>query len=98
MTTAQVILWVYIVLLIAGGLIGLIKAGSKASIIASSIFAAVLALFALNILPLAYSWIVLLVLLLFFGKRFIRGRKFMPSGMMAILTLVTLAFLFFVRS
>jgi uncharacterized membrane protein (UPF0136 family) len=95
MTTAQVILWVYIVLLIVGGLIGLIKAGSKASIIASSIFAAVLALFARNILPFAYCWIILLVLLLFFGKRFIKGRKFMPSGMMAVLTLVTLALLLF---
>jgi uncharacterized membrane protein (UPF0136 family) len=94
MTTAQIVVWVYIALLILGGLMGLIKAGSKASIIASSIFAAVLALFVLNIIPFAYCWIVLLVLLLFFAKRFIKGRKFMPNGMMAVLTLVTLVVLF----
>jgi uncharacterized membrane protein (UPF0136 family) len=95
MTTAQVVLWVYIALLIAGGLIGLIKAGSKASIIASSIFAAVLALFALNILQFRYCWIILFVLLLFFGKRFWKGKKFMPSGMMAALTLIVLITLYF---
>jgi uncharacterized membrane protein (UPF0136 family) len=95
MTTAQVVLWVYIVLMMVGGLIGFLKAGSKASIIASTIFAAVLALFALNILPVAYSWIILLVLLLFFGKRFLKGKKFMPSGMMAVLSLVVLVLLFF---
>ncbi len=90
MTTPQAVLWVYIVLLILGGLMGYIKAKSKASIIASSLFALVLALFALNVIPFAYTWIILLVLLSFFAKRFIRGRKFMPNGMMAILTLLTL--------
>jgi uncharacterized membrane protein (UPF0136 family) len=95
MTTAQIVLWVYIVLMLAGGLMGLIKAGSKASIIASSIFAAVLALFALNIIPFRYCWIILFVLLLFFGKRFLKGKKFMPSGLMAVLTLVVLIALYF---
>ena len=95
MTTAQIVLWVYIVLMLAGGLMGLIKAGSKASIIASGIFAAVLALFALNIIPFRYCWIILFVLLLFFGKRFLKGKKFMPSGLMAVLTLVVLIALYF---
>jgi uncharacterized membrane protein (UPF0136 family) len=94
MTTGQIVLWVYIALMMLGGLIGFIKAGSKASIIASSIFAAVLALFALNILPFRYCWIILFVLLLFFGKRFLKGKKFMPSGMMAVLTVVTLVLLY----
>lgn len=97
MTTIQIVLWIYIALLIVGGLIGLIKAGSKASIIASSIFAAVLALFALNIFPLAYSSVILFVLLLFFGKKFWKGRKFMPSGMMAVITLIALALVFIVK-
>ena len=94
MTTAQIVLWIYIVLLIAGGLMGLIKAGSKASIIASSIFAAVLAVFALNLIPFRYCWIILFVLLLFFGKRFVKGRKFMPSGLMVVLTLACLIALY----
>lgn len=94
MTTAQIVLWVYIGLVIAGGLVGFLKAGSKASIIASSIFGAVLALFALNILPFRFSWIILFVLLLFFGKKFLKGRKFMPSGLMALLTIITLIVLY----
>jgi len=94
MTTGQIVLWVYIALMMAGGLMGLIKAGSKASIIASSIFAAVLALFALNLLPFRYCWIILFVLLLFFGKRFLKGKKFMPNGMMAVLTIVTMVLLY----
>ncbi len=94
MTRGQEILWGYIVLMELGGLMGFIKAGSKASIIASSIFAAVLALFALNILPFRFCWIILFVLLLFFGKKFLKGRKFMPNGMMAVLTLVTLVLLY----
>ncbi len=94
MTTGQIVLWVYIALMMVGGLMGLIKAGSKASIIASSIFAAVLALFALNILPFRYCWIILFVLLLFFGKKFLKGKKFMPSGMMAVLTVVTMVLVY----
>lgn len=94
MTTGQIVLWVYIALMMLGGLMGLIKAGSKASIIASSIFAAVLALFALNILPFRYCWIILFVLLLFFGKRYLKGKKFMPSGMMTVLTIIALVLLY----
>ncbi len=94
---AQTVLWVYIALIMAGGLMGLIKAGSKASLIASSIFSILLALFALNVLPFQYCWIVVLVLVLFFGKRFLKGRKFMPSGLMAVLSLIVLALLFVLR-
>ena len=38
METTVIILWVYIALLIAGGLMGFIKAKSKASISASTVF------------------------------------------------------------
>ena len=92
MTTPQIVLWVYIVLLMLGGLMGFIKAGSKASLIASSAFAAILVLFALNILPFAYHWIVLLFLLVFFAMRFGKSKKFMPNGMMVALTLLALLF------
>ena len=97
MTPAKLVIWVYIALMLLGGLMGLIKAGSKASIIASSIFAAVLALFALDVLPFAYCWVVLLVLLLFFGRRFLKSKKFMPSGMMTFLSLLVLILLFALR-
>lgn len=93
MTNDQIVLLAYVVLLELGGIIGFAKAGSKASLIASSIFAAVLLLFVFNILPIAYSWTVVAFLLVFFGKRLARTRKFMPSGMMVILSIVALVLL-----
>ena len=41
---ANTVLWIYIVLLLVGGLIGFFKANSKVSLISSSVFAAVLVL------------------------------------------------------
>lgn len=90
--TPNTVLWVYIVLLVAGGVMGLVKAGSKASLIASSIFAAILALCATGVIGWAHAAdVVLAFLLVFFGMKFAKGKKFMPSGMMCILTVVTLA-------
>ena len=92
---ATIILWFYIVLLLAGGLMGFLKAGSKISLIMSGAFAAALALIATGVLRPAYLASVLLAVLLgFFGARFLRGRKFMPAGLMTILTAVTLALRF----
>lgn len=85
-----VILWVYIVLLLLGGLMGFLKAGSKASLIASSIFAAIMVLFALGILPFAYNWIVLAFLAAFFAFRWGKSKKMMPNGMMVILTFLAI--------
>lgn len=89
MTTT--ILWVYIGLLLVGGLMGFLKAGSKISLITSAAFALALGLVALGILRPAYWADILLgVLLLVFGIRFMKGRKFMPAGLMCALTVVTL--------
>lgn len=88
-----VILWVYVVLLIAGGLIGLIKAGSKASIIASTLFAIPIILGALGVLPEKVATGVIAFLLVYFGMRFAKGRKFMPAGFMTALSLVSLILL-----
>ena len=65
------VLWVYIVLLLVGGLIGFLKAKSKVSLISSTVFAAILILttlrnvfqpgFALglaNITPVSYTHLV----------------------------------------
>lgn len=87
---AVIILWIYIALLMVGGLIGFIKAGSKASLIASTLFAAVLALFALGYLPFVYNWIVLAFLVAFFAFRWGKSKKMMPNGMMAILSLLAI--------
>ena len=89
LTLKITILWIYILLLIAGGLIGYIKAKSKASIIASSISALPLILVGLKILPSSLASILLAVLLILFGTKYIRSGTFIPSGIMCILTLLT---------
>ena len=96
MTPDQIILLIYAILLELGGAMGFIKAGSKASVIASTIFAVIVFLFIFDVLPIAYAWTVLAFLILFFGMRFVKGKKFMPNGMMLILTIVTLALVQFV--
>jgi uncharacterized membrane protein (UPF0136 family) len=91
-----IVLWVYIVLLLIGGTIGLIKAGSKVSLITSALFAVLLALCALGIIrPLYIADIFVGLLLVVFGIRFAKGRKFMPSGLMLALSAVMLAVLLF---
>jgi uncharacterized membrane protein (UPF0136 family) len=85
------VLWVYIVLLVAGGLVGFFKAKSKASLIASCAFAAVLILCAIRVIFQPYvADIVLAILLVFFAHRLTKSKKFMPNGLMVILTLLTL--------
>jgi uncharacterized membrane protein (UPF0136 family) len=85
------VLWIYIVLLVAGGLVGYFKAGSKASLIASCGFAAVLILCAIGVIFQRYvADIVLAILLVFFAHRLTKSKKFMPNGLMVVLTLVTL--------
>ena len=90
MSADQIILLIYAILLEAGGAMGFIKAGSKASVIASTAFALVIFLFIFNVIPIDYAWTVLAFLVLFFGSRFARSKKFMPNGMMAILSVITL--------
>lgn len=89
-----IILWVYIVLLEVGGLMGLLKAGSKASLIASSIFAVPLILVALGFIPAIVADIVLVILLIFFGKKYAVSKNFMPSGLMSILSIIALVLRF----
>jgi len=93
--TPALILWIYIVLLVAGGLMGFLKAGSKMSLITSLAFAVPLALCALGYLDVAFGRlgladVLILVLLVFFAMRFIKSRKFMPGGLMSIASLLVL--------
>jgi uncharacterized membrane protein (UPF0136 family) len=86
------VLWVYIVLLVAGGLVGYLKAGSKASLIASVSFAAALTLCAVGIVFQPHvADIILAVLLVFFGFRLTQSKRFIPNGLMLVLTIAALA-------
>jgi len=77
---------------------GFIKAKSKISLIVSSIFAALLALCNTAIIrPFYIADILVGLLLVVFGMRFAKGRKFMPSGLMLGLSAATLAALLWLR-
>jgi uncharacterized membrane protein (UPF0136 family) len=92
---ANTVLWIYIVLLLVGGLIGFFKAKSKVSLILSSVFAAVLVLTQTGIFDptLARNLVnvLLAALLVVFAVRLAKTKKFMPSGLMLVLTILTLA-------
>jgi uncharacterized membrane protein (UPF0136 family) len=85
------ILWIYIILLVAGGVMGLVKGRSKISLIASVAFAIPLILCAVDVIPFRYSTWILVALLAFFGWRLLKSPKFMPAGLMTILTVLALA-------
>jgi uncharacterized membrane protein (UPF0136 family) len=89
------VLWIYIVLLLVGGLIGFFKAKSRVSLISSAVFAAALVLTQTGIFKTGVSLILvnvlLAALLVVFAVRLARTKKFIPSGLMLVLTIVTLA-------
>ncbi len=91
------ILWAYIVLLLIGGLIGFFKAKSKVSLISSAVFAALLVLTTLHgIFQPTFANnlanILLALLLVVFAIRLAKTKKFIPSGLMLILTIAALIF------
>jgi uncharacterized membrane protein (UPF0136 family) len=93
------VIWIYIVLLIVGGLMGFIKGKSKISLITSTIFAVILALVALGKITPAYiAEIVVALVLVVFVARFIRTKKIMPAGMMMVVSLIVLILLLTAKS
>jgi uncharacterized membrane protein (UPF0136 family) len=89
-----VILWIYIVLLLVGGLLGFLKAGSKVSLITSAISAALLVLSDLPIFVPKFRQVapevIMAALLVVFAIRLGKTKKFMPSGLMLAVTVVAL--------
>lgn len=70
---------------------GFLKAGSKISLITAALFAAALGASAMGWFGPGYVADLLLgVLLAVFAIRFGKGRKFMPAGLMAIMTLLAI--------
>lgn len=93
----QVTLGIYGVLLAVGGLVGFFKAGSRPSLIAGML-SAVAAFAALGLtigqsqLGPPLGMLLAIVLFILFGYRYaIKTGKFMPSGLLAVISLVVLA-------
>lgn len=87
----ETILWLYLVVLLAGGVVGLVKGKSKISLIMSLVFGALLVLAALGHLGSVFAGdVILVVLTVVFARRFQKTRKFMPAGIMTLLTIAAL--------
>ena len=98
-TVAHVTLAIYAALLAVGGVMGFVKARSRASLV-SGLLSAVFAVVALGLavvknpvgIPLGVALAITLFVL--FGYRYaIRNKQFMPSGMLAVVSLVVLGVL-----
>jgi uncharacterized membrane protein (UPF0136 family) len=93
MEAARIYFTVFGVLTVAGGIVGYVKAGSMASIIAGSI-TGVLLIVAAFVLPqyhligLAIAFIISLLLAAQFVPKFIRTGRVMPAGTMSILSVI----------
>ena len=92
---ANTILWVYIALLLLGGLFGFLKAKSKISLISSAVFAALLALTAVPgifqpAFARGFAIVLMAALIVVFALRLAKTSKFMPSGLMLVITTVAL--------
>lgn len=99
MNATSIIVCVYAVLVMVGGVIGFVKAGSRPSLIAGVLGGLVLLAAGYGIsLPggvwgLQLALVLIAMLLVFFTVRYLRSspRAFMPGGLMAILSLLALA-------
>jgi uncharacterized membrane protein (UPF0136 family) len=93
MEAAKVYFIVFGALTIVGGIIGYVKAGSMASIIAGSI-TGVLLLVAAFVMPehrvagLATALIVSLLLAAYFIRKYLSTGAVMPAGMMSVLSII----------
>ena len=90
----HITLGIYAILLAVGGVIGFVRARSRPSLIAG-VGSAVGALVAMGLAimksPVGFllGFILALVLFVFFGYRYaLRAHKFMPSGLMAVISLI----------
>ena len=93
MEAAKIYFITFGILTIAGGVVGYVKAGSVASIIAGSI-TGVLLLVAAFLLPehraigLATALIVSLLLAAQFVPKFLKTGRMMPAGLMSVLSVI----------
>ncbi|KAI8074900.1 transmembrane protein 14C-like protein [Gongronella butleri] len=87
--------YLYSLLVFSGGIVGYVKAGSVASLVASTTFGSLSAygayLVSRDPRNVAFSFVVCLALLIVMGVRFSKSGKFMPAGLVSVLSLVMVA-------
>ena len=94
----QITLGIYAALLAVGGVMGFVKARSHASLV-SGVLSSIFAVVALGLMLMKNHQIgvilgcaLSIVLFVLFGYRYaIHNRKFMPSGLLAVVSMVVLA-------
>ena len=98
MKKSAYVMLAYGLLIIVGGMIGFAKAHSMPSLIAGSTFGILgiissICMFKNQTWSVYFSMGISALLTVFFAFRFINTAKFMPSGMMCVLSLIVLTFL-----
>lgn len=93
LTLGQIVLGVYAVLLIVGGLVGFLKARSTPSLVAGLISGALaggcVAVSGSNrMLGYGLGLALAMIMGIVFAMRYTRSRKAMPSGLLALISLV----------
>lgn len=91
-SSLSIVLWIYAAVLLMGGLMGFLKAGSRVSLIAGGACAAIVALTAASRLPQVLAVICPLVLAIVMGRRFRSSKKFMPAGLTALISVGVMAY------
>jgi len=89
----NLVFWIYIVLLLVGGTFGFLKGKSRVSLITSAVAAALLVLTRTGLFsqPVMMANAIMAVLLIVFAIRLAKTKKFMPGGLMLVLTILALA-------
>ena len=85
-------IWIYGVLMILGGIMGFLKVGSKASLLSGvglglGLLATGYGVWRGSTNSLVVAVVIAALLLVLFAIRFAKSRRFMPSGLLAILSL-----------
>ena len=101
MENTAIEVWVYGVIMILGGIAGFVRVGSKASLISGVGFGLALLASGFGVWQgsqdsLLGAIVIALLLVVLFAIRYVKKRRFMPAGMLAVLSVV--AVVMFVRA
>lgn len=95
MTPKEILLLVFAAVLLAGGMMGWIKAKSVPSVVSAAVFALIFVLIATDALTLPWlAETTLALLAVLMGVRWAKSKKFMPAGLIAVLAAVVLVLQF----